>query len=191
MVGLHRPDPSGEVIASSGPFGPLISFGSDPIMRVFVIALRALSCLLLFGLVATPFAQIIMRGVFNVPMGGAEEMARYMLICLCFMAGALVTLDGGQIRMEEVQGLLPERPRWLMQLLIEAAGIIVFGYLAYASAMTIKNNLNNQTATLEMPFWLFMAPLLLGTLLLTFATSVILVRTFRRGKADDKQTTLT
>ena len=160
-------------------------------MRLFVIALRALSCLLLFGLVVTPFAQIIMRGVFNVPMSGAEEMARYMLICLCFMAGALVTLDGGQIRMEEVQGLLPERPRWLLQLLIEVAGIAVFGFFSYAAAFTIANNMNNQTATLEMPFWLFMAPQLLGSLLLLFATVVIFVRTLRRGRPDDKHTTLT
>jgi TRAP-type C4-dicarboxylate transport system permease small subunit len=160
-------------------------------MHLFVFALRALACLLLFGLVMTPFAQIIMRGVFNVPMAGAEEMARYMLICLCFMAGALVTLDGGQIRMEEVQGMLPERPRWLLQLLIEAAGIAVFGFFSYAAAVTIANNMNNQTATLEMPFWLFMAPLLLGSLLLLFATIVIFLRTWRRGRPDEKHTTLT
>ena len=160
-------------------------------MRYFVAALRAISCLLLFGLIVTPFAQIIMRGVFNVPMAGAEEMARYMLICLCWSAGALVTLDGGQIRMEEAQALLPERPRWLLQLLIEALGIAAFGYLSYAAAFTIANNMNNQTATLEMPFWLFMAPLLAGSLLLLFATTVILIRTLRQGRADAKQTTLT
>ena len=29
-----------------------------------------------------------MRGVFNVPMSGAEELARYFLICLTFIAAA-------------------------------------------------------------------------------------------------------
>ncbi len=40
--------------------------------------------------------QIVMRGIFNVPMAGAEELTRYFLICLTFMAGALVTVEGGQ-----------------------------------------------------------------------------------------------
>lgn len=160
-------------------------------MRIFVGALRALSCLLLFLLVATPFAQIVMRGVFNVPMAGAEEWARYMLICLAFTAGSLVTIDGGQIRMEEFQALLPERPRWLLQLLIEAAGIVVFGFFAYAAFFTIANNMNNQTATLEMPFWLFMAPFALGMVLLAGATALFLHHTWRRGRPETKQTTLT
>ena len=160
-------------------------------MRIIVGALRALSCLLLFLLVATPLAQIIMRGIFNVPMAGAEEMARYMLICLAFMAGALVTIDGGEIRMEEAQGRLPERPRWLLQLLIEIAGIAVFGFLAFAAFATITNNWENQTATLEMPFWLFMAPLAIGAVLLALATALLLHHTWRRGMAERKQTTLT
>ena len=160
-------------------------------MRKFVGALRALSCLLLFLLVVTPFAQIIMRGVFNVPMAGAEEWARYMLICLCFMAGALVTIDGGQIRMEEIQALLPERPRWLLQLFIEICGIAVFGFFAVAGFLTIGNNLDNQTATLEMPFWIFMGPLAIGMTLLAGATALFLHHTWRRGRPENKQTTLT
>lgn len=160
-------------------------------MRIFVGALRALACLLLFLLVVTPFAQIIMRGVFNIPMGGAEEWARYMLICLCFLAGPLVTLDGGQIRMEEIQALLPERPRWLLQLLIEVSGIAVFGLMAYAAFFTIANNMSNQTATLEMPFWIFMGPLAIGMVLLTGVTALFLHHTWRRGRPEIKQTTLT
>ena len=45
-----------------------------------------------------------MRGIFNVPMSGAEELARYFLITLTFIAASYVTREGGQIRMEEFQG---------------------------------------------------------------------------------------
>ena len=61
-------------------------------MRILIVSLRAICCALLFALIAMPFAQIIMRGVFNVPMAGAEELTRYFLICLTFMAGALVVV---------------------------------------------------------------------------------------------------
>jgi TRAP-type C4-dicarboxylate transport system permease small subunit len=62
--------------------------------------IRATSLVLLALLIVTPLAQIVMRGIFNVPMSGAEELARYFLICLTFLAASYVTREGGQIRME-------------------------------------------------------------------------------------------
>ncbi len=152
---------------------------------------RWVSFALLALLVITPLAQVVMRGVFNVPMSGAEELARYFLICLTFIAAAYVTEQGGQIRMEEFQGLLPPRPRWLLQLTIELAGVAMFAVLLIAAVITIANNLSNQTATLEMPFWLFMGPLALGSLLLAVETVAMFVHTLKRRRPEDKQTVLT
>jgi len=152
---------------------------------------RWVSFVLLGLLVFTPLTQIVMRGVFNVPMSGAEELARYFLISLTFIAAAYVTREGGQIRMEEVQAMLPPRPRWIVQLVIELAGIVMFATLLVASVVTIAHNLNNQTATLEMPFWLFMAPLVVGALLLVVETVAMFVHTLRRGRPEEKQTVLT
>ncbi len=160
-------------------------------MRLMILALRSFACLMLAGLILMPFAQIIMRSVFDVPMAGAEELARYMLICLTFLAAALVTLDGGQIRMEEFQAALPERPRWLLQLVIEISGVLFFAYLAAAGAITIARNINTRTAVTEIPFLLFMGPLALGAALLALASLWQLKTTWTRGRPDQKQTTLT
>ena len=153
-------------------------------------AVRWISFVLLALLVITPLAQVIMRGVFNVPMSGAEELARYFLICLTFIAASYVTEQGGQIRMEEFQGILPPRPRWFLQLAIELAGVAMFTVMFVAGVVTIANNLQNQTATLEMPFWLFMAPLVIGALMLVVETSVAFINTYRRHRPEDKKTTL-
>ena len=163
----------------------------DRLLKVVRAGVRGVSLVLLALLIVTPLAQIVMRGVFNVPMAGAEELARYFLISLTFIAAAYVTREGGQIRMEELQGVLPPRPRWLLQLLIELAGIATFATLCVAGAITIGDNLNNQTATLEMPFWLFMAPLVVGSLLLVVETGVMFLRTLRRGRPEEKHTVLT
>jgi len=160
-------------------------------MRLVRKAVRVVSLLLLAAVVITPLAQITMRGVFNVPMAGAEEMTRYFLICLTFLAASYVTEQGGQIRMEEFQGLIPPRPRWILQLLIELSGVVVFGILFVASVVTISRNLANQTPIMEMPFWLFMAPLALGSLLLSVETLVMLVHTWRSRRPEEKQTVLT
>ena len=153
--------------------------------------LRWVCLALLFLLIATPLAQIVMRSVFNVPMSGAEELTRYFLICAVFLAAPLVTLDGAQIGMEEFQALIPPRPRWWLQLAIEVAGIAFFGFVAIAAAVTIQKNLRNQTATLEMPFWLFMAPLMIGMALLAVETAARLAHTWQRKRPEEKHTVLT
>jgi TRAP-type C4-dicarboxylate transport system permease small subunit len=154
-------------------------------------AVRWISFVLLALLVVTPLAQVVMRGIFNLPMSGAEELARYFLICLTFIAASYVTEQGGQIRMEEFQGLLPPRPRWTLQLGIELAGVVMFAVMFVAGVVTIGNNLQNQTATLEMPFWLFMGPLAVGSLLLVIETIAMFVRTLRRRRPEEKHTVLT
>jgi TRAP-type C4-dicarboxylate transport system permease small subunit len=154
-------------------------------------AVRRASFVLLAALVITPLAQITMRGVFNVPLAGAEELAKYLLICLTFLAASYVTAEGGQIRMEEFQAWLPPRPRWLLQLAIELSGVALFAVLFVASVVTVWRNLNSVTPILEMPFWLFFAPLVLGSLLLALETLAVFVHTWRSRRPEDKHTVLT
>ena len=153
--------------------------------------IRWASLLLLFLLIATPLAQVVMRGVFNVPMSGAEELARYFLICLSFLAASFVTREGGQICMEEIQAFLPERVRWWTQMVVELSGVIFFTTIGISALVTISRNLDNQTATLEMPFPIFMAPLALGMFLLAMETSMVLLHLIQSGRADAKTTNLT
>jgi TRAP-type C4-dicarboxylate transport system permease small subunit len=163
----------------------------ESILRAIRTSVRWISLALLALLIVTPLAQIIVRGVFNAPMASAEELARYFLICLTFLASSYVTLEGGQIRMEEFQGALPARLRWYLQMTIEVAGIVMFGVIFMAAAITIGDNLDNQTPTLEMPFWLFMAPLLVGSLLLMLETAMQFLHTLKRRRPEDKHTVLT
>jgi TRAP-type C4-dicarboxylate transport system permease small subunit len=153
--------------------------------------IRWASLLLLFLLRATPLAQVVMRGVFNIPMSGAEELARYFLICLSFLAASFVTREGGQICMEEIQAFLPDRIRWWTQMVVELSGVIFFTTIGISALVTISRNLDNQTATLEMPFPIFMAPLALGMFLLAIETSMVLLHLIQSGRADAKTTNLT
>jgi len=154
-------------------------------------AVRRASLVLLAALIVTPLAQITMRGVFNVPLAGAEELAKYFLICLTFLAASYVTREGGQIRMEEFQFLLPPKPRWILQLAIEVSGVAVFGVLFVASVVTVTRNLNSVTPVLEIPFLLFFAPLVLGSLLLVVETLAMLLHTWRARRPEEKHTVLT
>jgi TRAP-type C4-dicarboxylate transport system permease small subunit len=160
------------------------------VIRFARTAVRRASLVLLAALVVTPLAQITMRGVFNVPLAGAEELARYFLVCLTFIAAPYVTEQGGQIRMEEFQALLPPKPRWMLQLAVELSGVAVFGILFVASIVTITRNLNSETPVLQIPFWLFFAPLAVGSFMLAVETLAMLVHTWRSRRPEAKHTVL-
>ncbi len=66
-----------------------------------------------------------------------------------------------------------------------------FAFLSVAGCVTIARNINSRTAVAEIPFLLFMGPLALGAALLALATLWQFVKTWSRGRPDDKQTTLT
>ena len=70
-------------------------------------------------------------------------------------------------------------------------GVVFFAVLFVAAVITTRNNLQNQTAVMELPFWLFMAPLAAGSLLLTVETLAMLIHTWRRRRPEEKQTVLT
>jgi TRAP-type C4-dicarboxylate transport system permease small subunit len=164
-----------------------------PIERVLAAvraAVRWTSLALLAALVVTPLTQIILRGAFSLPLAGAEELTRYFLIAFTFIAAVYVSEQGGQIRMEEFQAWLPPTPRWWLQLAIEGAGAAMFACLCVASVVTVSKNLDNKTATLELPFPVLFAPIVIGSALLCLESLVHFVRLWRHHRPEAKQTTL-
>ncbi len=101
-----------------------------------------------------------MRGVFNVPLAGAEELAKYFLICLTFVAAAYVTRGGRADPHGRVPGAAAAAPA-----LDPAAGDRDLRRrrsspcCSSPRSITVSRNLNSVTPVLEIPFWLFFAPL--------------------------------
>ncbi|HEX6980476.1 MAG TPA: TRAP transporter small permease [Alphaproteobacteria bacterium] len=131
-------------------------------MRVVRIALTVLTVLLLAGLVIVPSLQIVMRSVFGLPFVGAEELSRFLLICLVFTAYPLVIAAGENIVMGEFKAALPAAVRRWVDLAISLAAIATAVFLVYVTYDTIFKNLRNATPTLKIPFWIFFAATLLG-----------------------------
>ena len=131
-------------------------------MRVAVLVLSAFVVALLAALIAVPSAQIVMRGVFGLPFVGAEELTRFMLICLVFVAYPLVVEAGENIVMGEVRRALPRPVRAAINVAISVSAVAVTGFLAYVTWTNIFANLRNVTPTLQIPFWIFLAAALFG-----------------------------
>lgn len=132
------------------------------IARVVCIAFGFLS---LLGLVVLPTTQVVMRGVFTMPIVGLEEVTRYLLIFLTFICVPLVVADGGQIRMEEFLALTPAGARRRARAAIALLSCGTMLMLVWSIHRSVEANVGSHTPTVGIPFWIFMLPALLGLLL--------------------------
>ena len=131
-------------------------------MRAATLVLSAVAVALLAALVAVPNAQIVMRSLVGLPFIGAEELTRFLLICLVFVSYPLVVEAGENILMGEVRRVLPRPFRAAINLAISVSAAAVTGFLTWVTWRSIFQNLNNATPTLNIPFWIFLGAALFG-----------------------------
>jgi TRAP-type C4-dicarboxylate transport system permease small subunit len=125
-------------------------------------ALGLVSIAALAALVLLPSLQVVLRDFFTSPIIGLEEATRWGLIILVFLAAPLLLSTNEQIRLAEFINYLPAAPRKLLErmiLLLSGASVAI---IAYAGVLSVMRNLGTRTSTLDIPFWLFAAPMLVG-----------------------------
>ena len=125
-------------------------------------------------LLGTILLQVVLRFVFSKPLMGAEEFTRYMVICVVMFPLAYSERSGSTIVMEVIQSMFPKLLRNIVKMLEQILTILVYGIVAASAVSVLINNAQNRTATLEMPFWLFFAPTVVGLISMT-VVRVILV----------------
>lgn len=121
-----------------------------------------LSVLLLFVLIGMTILQVVLRTVFNYPLIGTEELARYFLISIVFLSIPLTTKSDEHIKMIEIRKMFPEKSQKIICFLSEAGAAFVFIVLAFSAAIALKNNIGNRTINLGIPSVIFLAPTVIG-----------------------------
>jgi TRAP-type C4-dicarboxylate transport system permease small subunit len=139
--------------------------------------LCALSCgIALAALVVLPVAQIVMRGVFSQPVIGIEEATAYALICASFIGLPLVTARDELIRLREFVDRLPPAIRKALATAMTLASLIAFAWVAWSGWNSALQNAGTRTVALNIPYWLFVAPLIVGMATASYACLLILLR---------------
>ena len=123
---------------------------------------RVAGVVLLVVMIGLPTLQVFLREVFRSPFIGAEELARFMLICVVFVTLPYVVVSGANIRMAEFTALLPAGARRVLQVVIGATAAAGFGLAALSVAVATLRNLSNATPTLGIPYWVFFSAGFLG-----------------------------
>lgn len=144
----------------------------EPLRWLFRWASLAMLC----AMVALPFIQVVAREIVGAPLIGAEEFARFMLICTVFIALPCVAAGGANIRMEEILSLCPARLVRGVKVAITIVASATFATAAVASMIAIASNLDNATPTLGMPYWLFLGAACVSFTMTTLECVVQLIK---------------
>ena len=132
------------------------------LFRILRMACTAIGCFGLAALVILPTTQIILRSLVGAPVVGMEELTRYFLIVVTFVGLPLVTFEGGQIRMDELQRVLPITAAGLLRVVIAIVSGATFGTVVVAIWASLEVTIGSSTPTLGIPFWLFNLPAIIG-----------------------------
>jgi TRAP-type C4-dicarboxylate transport system permease small subunit len=133
--------------------------------RVWTLLERALGLVTLVALaslVALPVGQVMLREVFSSPIVGLEEFTRWGLICTVFLGLPLLIRQNEHIRLAEFVDKLPLVVRRLLERVILFTGGVAFVIVAFVGYRSAMANVGTRTPTIDIPFWLFSSPMILG-----------------------------
>lgn len=160
-----------------------LPFDQEPVDRLLEPLrkiLRRLGIVLLAIMIALPALQVFLREIAGAPFVGAEELARFMLICVVFITLPYVVASGSSIRMEEILAALPQGLQRPVRLLAALAAVIAFGIAAGSVGVATFRNLENATPTLGIPYWLFFCAAFVGFVVAAIESAVQLWKVVRR-----------
>lgn len=121
--------------AREGAQGPDIEFDDDgPTFAWRDIGLEdALTLLVFWTMAAVVFAQFFSRYVLGSPLGWTEEVARYLLICVGFLAATVGVRKRSHIRLELLYRYLPLRVSAAMIWLVDLGQLVYFVLLGWVT----------------------------------------------------------
>lgn len=124
-------------------------------------------------------ADVLLRKLFSVTLGGADEMAGYAMAIACSWAFSYVLLKRGNVRVDALYHLLPAKLCVLLDLLAIlglgafAAILAWYGYEVFATSWQLGSRSNSE---LRAPLWLPQGLWWLGLAQLVLTACVLFVR---------------
>jgi len=108
------------------------------------------------------FYQVFTRYVLNDAAGWTEEIARYLLIAVTFLGGAMAVRRGTHIQVDFVYRFLPPAARRALAFFVDAVRIAFFGYAAWLTWLLMQRIGSQPMAVVDLPIGLVFGAMLAG-----------------------------
>lgn len=115
--------------------------------------------------VGVVFAGVVTRYV-GLAIYGIDELAGLILLWLTFFGGAVALREGQHVGVAIFVNRLPPRAKGLLQAAVLEASLALLAALGWQSWQLFRFRAHTASAALELPYGLFVAPMVIGILIM-------------------------
>jgi TRAP-type C4-dicarboxylate transport system permease small subunit len=108
------------------------------------------------------FYQVFTRYVLNDAAGWTEEIARYLLVAVTFLGGAMAVRRNTHIQVDFVYRFLPRSGGRALSLFVDVVRAAFFGYATWLTWLLMDKIGSQRMAIVELPIGLVFGAMLLG-----------------------------
>jgi C4-dicarboxylate transporter, DctQ subunit len=128
-----------------------------------------IAAFLLIALTVIVGTDITLRYGFSKPLGWVKETSEYILVFLGFLVAAWILKDDGHVKMDLILSRISPRAQTLMNIITSAVSTLVVLIVSWYSLTVTIEFYRTKLLTpsvLELPKWIFILPIFVGSLLL-------------------------
>jgi TRAP-type transport system small permease protein len=143
----------------------------------------AVTFVVFWVLAAVVFAQFFTRYALNAPLAWTEEIARYLLISVTFLGGAIGVRRNSHIAVEFFYRWLPDRVARVLATLVDVIQVAFFGYLLYISIKIVPLMHTQRMIVIPIPMSWVYGVVTVGLAIMTVRSLIMTWRQWHAGHA--------
>ena len=132
-------------------------------------------------LAGTIFHQFFTRYALNDSAAWTEEIARYLLICVVFVGGAIAVRKNTHVQVDFFYRVLPRPLMRVMSTLVDFVRVSFFGYAVWLTWQLMQRIGGQQMSVIDWPIGIVYGVVLFGFVLMTFRAVQVTLINWRRG----------
>jgi TRAP-type C4-dicarboxylate transport system permease small subunit len=128
------------------------------------------------------FLQVLFRYLLRQPLFWSEELPRYLLIWMCFLAAAVAQKHDAHINITLCLAPLSTRARQVLKILTDAIILVFLWIITYSGGLVTSITAHHRSTALQLPMGLVYAALPVGAILMSLYLVLQIVDGARRLK---------
>jgi len=129
------------------------------------------------------FLQVLFRYLLRQPLFWSEELPRYLLIWMCFLAAAVAQKHDAHINITLCLTPLSTRARQVLKILTDAIILAFLWILIYSGGLVTSITAHHRSTALQLPMGFVYAALPVGAILMSLYLVLQIADGVRRLKA--------